>query len=1081
GVLGIQGMALSGDSVVSGNVFRGCRTEYDLVDAWGALEFRDNELVDNVASPLLGTEYTAEGVVVSGNQFVDNVGVPHLLAAESSSPGLDVVGNEFRGNVAAGALLDLAYATAGSSFVDNVVVDNVLGAAILARGSDVSVVHGLFVGNLLWSNEDAALISVLEDSAAVVDQCTIAGNVSADGTDPVIRGADTPTVMVRNTAIIGHEGGPAIESTGVQLAYNLFSDNLGGDLASGGALPATNLAADPGLAVWRPGAPAQAQDLVPVPGSALIDAGDPAVLDLDGTVSDIGWTGGPTADLALALDEDGDGSSARFDCDDTDADRRPGAPELCDDIDQDCDLDPHTGTVYADADADGAGDAAAPIVGNVCEPGAAAAAGDDCDDGDATVAPGATETCDGRDEDCDGSIDEGVRATVYPDDDGDGLGDTAGAFEGCPGLDGVAEGGDCDDSDPARTTDCDGTTGGGGGDDDDDGGSSSGDGEDEAGGCGGCASGGTAGPGWTAGVVLAALALRRRGRWLAVAAAVGGCAETGGTSQQARPTDPDPVRPAPAGGRAADVDADADGFTADVDCDDDDAAVFPGAPDLCGDDRVTDCDRASDDGLVTVDGVDSTVDLATALSWAVDGSEVRVCPGTWVGTFVAAVPLTLVAQGGSEDTVLDAVDQGTTLTVQGGTTVSGFTVTRGLTVAAGGGIALAGPGTLTVERSVVADNRANVGAGIAVPAGGTLVLRDGVRIERNLAFDGGGGVHAANGATLDLGDATLADNDAQIGGGVLLEAATLTGGLVTGNFARAHGGGVALLGSCTARASEWTGNFGAGSGWDPFGGPGHGGGFYAADGASSLTDVWVHDNGGLETIAGGGAIASGSVSLLGTTAIEANVGSQAGGLGLYLATVTGGRIVDNVAPIGAGVFLDSSTLDGAEVTGNVATNGGGVYARTGTVVGCTITQNTADDGGGVAGFDGLLEVRDSTVSGNAAASGAGVWISFGDGTITGSTLADNVATQGAAVYVVRSSFGPASQVELVGSTVVRNTADRGGGAFLEDGRLDSTDTSWGTGADDNLLDDVFAGGLGWTGYGDAATFLCGDAGCSPAP
>ncbi|MEQ1508619.1 MAG: hypothetical protein ABMB14_40685, partial [Myxococcota bacterium] len=33
GVLGIQGMALSGDSVVSGNVFRGCRTEYDLVDA----------------------------------------------------------------------------------------------------------------------------------------------------------------------------------------------------------------------------------------------------------------------------------------------------------------------------------------------------------------------------------------------------------------------------------------------------------------------------------------------------------------------------------------------------------------------------------------------------------------------------------------------------------------------------------------------------------------------------------------------------------------------------------------------------------------------------------------------------------------------------------------------------------------------------------------------------------------------------------------------------------------------------------------------------------------------------------------
>ena len=60
----------------------------------------------------------------------------------------------------------------------------------------------------------------------------------------------------------------------------------------------------------------------------------------------------------------------------------------------------------------------------------------DCDDGDASVFPGASETCDGRDENCDGSIDEGF------DTDGDGyLSATL-----CGPL-----GDDCDDEDPALT------------------------------------------------------------------------------------------------------------------------------------------------------------------------------------------------------------------------------------------------------------------------------------------------------------------------------------------------------------------------------------------------------------------------------------------------------------------------------------------------------------------------------------------------------------------------------------------------------------------------------------------------------
>jgi phosphatidylserine/phosphatidylglycerophosphate/cardiolipin synthase-like enzyme len=61
--------------------------------------------------------------------------------------------------------------------------------------------------------------------------------------------------------------------------------------------------------------------------------------------------------------------------------------------------------------------------------------GSDCDDEDIRVHPGATETCDGRDEDCDGLTDEEGVCPVCQDEDGDGFGQGA----GCQGPD-CAEG-----------------------------------------------------------------------------------------------------------------------------------------------------------------------------------------------------------------------------------------------------------------------------------------------------------------------------------------------------------------------------------------------------------------------------------------------------------------------------------------------------------------------------------------------------------------------------------------------------------------------------------------------------------------
>lgn len=112
--------------------------------------------------------------------------------------------------------------------------------------------------------------------------------------------------------------------------------------------------------------------------------------------------------------------SNKTDCNDSSNTSYPGATELCDGLDNDCDNTVDDGlnakTFYKDADGDLYGNAASTTTACAAPPGYVSNS-TDCNDSSKTTYPGATETCDGADNDCDGIKDEG---TPCYDDDKDG-------------------------------------------------------------------------------------------------------------------------------------------------------------------------------------------------------------------------------------------------------------------------------------------------------------------------------------------------------------------------------------------------------------------------------------------------------------------------------------------------------------------------------------------------------------------------------------------------------------------------------------------------------------------------------------
>lgn len=478
--------------------------------------------------------------------------------------------------------------------------------------------------------------------------------------------------------------------------------------------------------------------------------------------------------LIWYLDSDGDNSGTRIDtiqactqpsgyaadaadCNDDNAAIYPGATETCDNQDEDCDgyTNEGAGSIwYKDADGDGYGNE--PSTNITCEPplGYIAVSGD-CNDANAAIKPGATETCNAIDDNCDGQTDEDLPfLTYYEDRDGDGYGRTYPTVTACEQPVGyVLSSDDCADSTasvyPGAPELCNGF------DDDCD------DVRDEG---------------------------LRVNAWL----------------------DDDydgfgvPVCSIPGGYRAT---------SGKGDCNDDRSNIKPGTGD-----PATDCCVFPGNRCIRF-GTLSKASFAEAIAelGAEGGGTVWVGPDTDdLPIYTDTISLTNSSKHANITLMSIKLKAKTTLTPNttstrllltsaSGLVLDGLTLTGGATASAtNGGIVAVTGGDITLRRcsltdgQVTGNNNAATGYGGAIYASGGVLTLDGVILSGNTAQQHGGALYMAQGAVATITGGWIHDNIAgsydgtdHNGGGIYSEGnLTLTNVRVNNNLASGKGGGI---------------------------------------------------------------------------------------------------------------------------------------------------------------------------------------------------------------------------------------------------------------------------------------------------
>lgn len=139
-----------------------------------------------------------------------------------------------------------------------------------------------------------------------------------------------------------------------------------------------------------------------------------------------------------------------LDCNDNNPNIYPASTEICNNLDDNCNSLIDEGllfqTYYADLDGDGAGTLLNTAIA-CSQPNGYVSNPSDCNDSNPTIYPSASETCNGADDNCNTTIDEGVQNVYYVDADNDFFGNAAFPILACTNPFGyVSNNSDCNDN-----------------------------------------------------------------------------------------------------------------------------------------------------------------------------------------------------------------------------------------------------------------------------------------------------------------------------------------------------------------------------------------------------------------------------------------------------------------------------------------------------------------------------------------------------------------------------------------------------------------------------------------------------------
>lgn len=296
----------------------------------GTTRYGGAVFIQNASPTLLELTVTSNKAAYGAGIACVDGGSPIIRRSTITNNTADLAGG---GVYSTGCLLTLQT----SSLITNIVTGSSMGGGGLAEVIGNGLIENvLFAGNESGGNGGAIMI----DGAAP----TIVNNTLVGNTALISAGlyAKSSSAKVFNNIIVYQDTGAGLvnddEVLSLDVQYNLFYANQGGSF--GGYQPdvvgsAGNLEADPLFVKFSNDSRFTNDDFHLQAGSPAIDAGDPSRLDVDGTRSDLGAYGGPGMNYT---DVDGDGFAVdEGDCNNTDPSIYPGATDIGDGKDNNCD------------------------------------------------------------------------------------------------------------------------------------------------------------------------------------------------------------------------------------------------------------------------------------------------------------------------------------------------------------------------------------------------------------------------------------------------------------------------------------------------------------------------------------------------------------------------------------------------------------------------------------------------------------------------------------------------------------------------------------------------------------------------